>query len=97
MPKIYEYKGFNFFFYSNEHPPMNCHVEKGGVKLRFELSPSGRLTDARHTTHRKFNNSELNDIFEFIKVYKTGILNKWHTFWVLKKKPKFDRISRLKK
>ena len=46
MPKIYEYKGFVFLFYSNEHPPMNCHVLKAGVVFRFELSPSGKLIDA---------------------------------------------------
>ena len=44
-----------------------------------------------------FNNSELNDILGFIEVKKMGILSKWHTFWVLKKKPKFEKISRLKK
>jgi hypothetical protein len=97
MPKIYEYKGFVFLFYSNEHPPMNCHVLKAGVELRFELSPSGKLIDARYKSRKKFTNSELNDILGFIEVKKMGILNKWHTFWVLKKKPKFEKISRLKK
>jgi hypothetical protein len=97
MPKIYEYKGFVFLFYSNEHPPMNCHVKKRGVELRFELKPSGTMSKMTYKTHREFNNSELNDILEFIESYKTGILNKWHTFWVLKKKPKFDKVSSLEK
>ena len=26
MPKIYEYFGFVFFFYSNEHEPIHVHV-----------------------------------------------------------------------
>ena len=29
MPKIFEYFGFVFFFYSNEHEPIHVHVVKG--------------------------------------------------------------------
>ncbi len=31
MPKIYEYLGFIFFFYSNEHEPIHVHVIKNGL------------------------------------------------------------------
>ena len=29
MPKIFEYFGFIFFFYSNEHEPIHVHVTHG--------------------------------------------------------------------
>ncbi len=29
MPKIFEYFGFVFFFYSNEHEPIHVHVSRG--------------------------------------------------------------------
>ena len=29
MPKIFEYFGFIFFFYSNEHEPIHVHVLHG--------------------------------------------------------------------
>ncbi|MCR5465178.1 MAG: DUF4160 domain-containing protein [Bacteroidales bacterium] len=37
MPKIYEYFGFIFFFYSNEHEPIHVHVIKGECQTVFEL------------------------------------------------------------
>lgn len=30
MPKIFEYFGFIFYFYSNEHEPIHVHVLHGG-------------------------------------------------------------------
>ena len=32
MPKIFEYFGYVFFFYSNEHEPIHVHVENGELK-----------------------------------------------------------------
>ena len=29
MPKIFEYFGFIFYFYSNEHEPIHVHVMHG--------------------------------------------------------------------
>ncbi|WP_418884524.1 DUF4160 domain-containing protein [Cognataquiflexum nitidum] len=29
MPKIYEYLGIIFFFYSNDHKPIHVHGQKG--------------------------------------------------------------------
>jgi hypothetical protein len=35
MPKIYEYLGLIFFFYSNEHLPI--HVSKAECEMKFDL------------------------------------------------------------
>ena len=37
MPKIYEYFGFIFYFYSNEHEPIHVHVKHGDEESIFEL------------------------------------------------------------
>ena len=37
MPKIFEYFGFIFFFYSNEHEPIHVHVLRGEFQSIFEL------------------------------------------------------------
>ena len=37
MPKIYEYFGFVFFFYSNEHEPIHVHVLHGDTQSVFDL------------------------------------------------------------
>lgn len=37
MPKIFEYFGFIFFFYSNEHEPIHVHVMHNGCQSIFDL------------------------------------------------------------
>ena len=32
MPKIFEYFGFIFYFFSNEHEPIHVHVKHSGSK-----------------------------------------------------------------
>ena len=46
MPKIFEYFGFIFYFYSNEHEPIHVHVLHGGKESIFELiMMNGELVD----------------------------------------------------
>jgi hypothetical protein len=48
MPKIFEYFGFIFYFYSNEHEPIHVHVLHGGKESVFELiMMNGELVDVR--------------------------------------------------
>ena len=37
MPKIFEYFGFVFFFYSNEHQPIHVHVVRGDSQSVYEI------------------------------------------------------------
>ena len=37
MPKIFEYFGSIFYFYSNEHEPIHVHVLHGGRESIFDL------------------------------------------------------------
>lgn len=39
MPKIFEYFGFIFYFYSNEHEPIHVHVLHGGRALGLVCPP----------------------------------------------------------
>ena len=48
MPKIFEYFGFVFFFYSNEHEPIHVHVTHKGCQSIFELiMDNGVLVEIR--------------------------------------------------
>ncbi|MEK7718360.1 MAG: DUF4160 domain-containing protein [Bacteroidota bacterium] len=35
MPKIFEYLGFVFFLYSNDHKPLHVHVKKEPVNEKI--------------------------------------------------------------
>ncbi|WP_420576497.1 DUF4160 domain-containing protein [Ekhidna sp.] len=37
MPKIYEYLGIIFFFYSNEHEPIHVHARKGEFESKATI------------------------------------------------------------
>ena len=42
MPVVFRYKGFRFFFYSNEgdpREPLHIHVRKGEAVAKFWLEP----------------------------------------------------------
>ena len=46
MPVVFHYRGFRFFFYSNEgtpREPVHIHVEKDNLEAKFWLEPELRL------------------------------------------------------
>ena len=46
MPKIFEYFGFIFYFFSNEHEPIHVHVLHGDKESIFDLiMMDGNLAD----------------------------------------------------
>ena len=54
MPKIFEYFGFIFLFYSNEHEPIHVHVMKDGHEAIFEIMlENGELVEIRRRTSNK--------------------------------------------
>jgi hypothetical protein len=83
MPKIYEYIGFIFFFYSIEHLPIHCHVKKGEREIKAELQyKKGKLMIKflKVKGKRPFNDRDLNEIVKFIGKYHMQKVEKWKTF-----------------
>ena len=66
MPKIYEYFGLIFFFYSNDHLPLHVHVKQGEKESKFILHyKDGILQEINHSSGvipcmRVIKKSELN-------------------------------------
>lgn len=49
MPVVFRYKGYRFFFYSNEgdpREPLHVHVRKGSAVAKFWLDPMPGLAEA---------------------------------------------------
>ena len=49
MPVIFRYKGYRFFFYSNEgipREPLHVHVRKGSSVAKFWLDPTLSVSEA---------------------------------------------------
>ena len=87
MPTIFEYFGFVFKFYSNEHEPIHVHVQKGVAEVIFEII----IDDAeiveirqRNSKAQTFSENDLKIASSFVEKYAPEIVNKWIDFFVLK-------------
>ena len=88
MPKIFEYFGFIFYFYSNEHEPIPVHVLHGGKESIFDLiMMNGELADIQVREKRGAEPMQEKDkrtAMAFIRKYHKNIIEKWIKFFVLK-------------
>ena len=98
MPKIYEYFGFIFFFFSNEHEPIHVHVMKSGCQTVFELIlMDGELQEIRTRSEAGYpplNEKDQTTAEEFIRAYYKNIVEKWMNFFVLKKRVRCTQITK---
>jgi len=88
MGKIFEYFGFIFYFFSNEHEPVHVHVKKGGEECIFDLIiEDGQLVEIQRREKAGAEPLDGKDgaiALEFIRVYWKDIVEKWVAFFVYK-------------
>lgn len=97
MPKIYEYFGFIFFFYSNEHEPIHVHVQKGETDAVFNIIlENGLLKDiiSRQGKRVPMTEKDLKIAESFVRKYYKNIVEKWINFFILKKSVRSTKITK---
>ncbi len=97
MPKIYEYFGLVFFFYSNEHEPIHVHVKRGGNEIVFEIiMDNGELygLNIREGSGSSLSEKDIAMAREFVEKYWKNIVSKWINFFVMKKKVRSTTITK---
>lgn len=98
MPKIFEYFGFIFYFYSNEHEPIHVHVQHGGKESVFEIiMMDGKLLEIRNREKHgtlPLSEKEKRIAAEFIDKYHKNIIDKWVKFFVMKKAVRSTNITK---
>ena len=98
MPKIFEYFGFIFYFFSNEHEPIHVHVLHGDKESVFELiMMDGILAEIRVREKKgaePLPEKDKRTAEEFIKKYHKNIIQKWIKFFVLKQSVRSTRINK---
>ena len=98
MPKLIEYFGLVFYFYSNEHLPVHVHVSHAEYETIFELFfEAGKLSDIQVRKASGIEMLPAKDQKEATKVlekYADEIAKKWFDFFVLKKKPAIRKITK---
>jgi hypothetical protein len=97
MPKIFEYFGFIFYFFSNEHEPIHVHVKHSGTECIFDLIiEDGKLKEIMRREKQGAKPLDSKDekvAIEFINKYWQRIVEKWIDFFVMKKVVKTTYIK----
>ena len=98
MPKIFEYFGFIFYFFSNEHEPIHVHVLHGDRESIFDLiMMDGELADIRAREKKgatPLSEKDKRTAEQFIRKYHKNIIQKWIKFFVLKQSVRSTRINK---
>lgn len=97
MPKIFEYFGFVFFFYSNEHEPIHVHVVKNDSDTVFDIIlDNGMLKELvrRKGDRTPLSSKDAQTAEAFVAKYYKNIVEKWIKFFVLKKAVRSTKITK---
>jgi len=79
MPTLFRYKGFRFFFYSNEgnpREPAHVHVEQDDREAKFWLRP-----DVRLAYNAGFNAKALSGLLSIVEQQREQIERAWREFF----------------
>jgi len=98
MPKIFEYFGLIFYFYSNEHEPIHVHVTLGDCETIFELiMANGELVKIRRRGKKGVDllaEKDAKTAEAFILKYEKNIIEKWINFFILKRQIRCTSIKK---
>jgi len=98
VPKIYEYLGILFFFYSNEHEPIHVHGTYGKFESKAEfIITDGKIIEIKIKPikeKRPLNGKQLLHFKMFIKTHAEEIVGKWIDYFIYHKDIKFERITK---
>ena len=97
MPKIFEYFGLIFYFYSNEHEPIHVHVQHGDKESIFELimmdGELERINIRGKAGSEPLSGKDQRIVEGFIRKYSKNIIQKWVKFFVMKEQVKSTNIT----
>jgi len=98
MPKIFEYFGYIFYFYSNEHEPIHVHVLHGGKESIFDIIMMNGILKEIHVRDKKgsepLTEKDKRTAEKFIQKYYKNIIDKWVKFFVMKQTVRSTNITK---
>ena len=79
MPVILRFRGYVFFFYSNEGNPLepaHIHVRNAESEAKFWLEP-----DISLARNDGFNSKELKEIFVIVETHRMQFAEAWYDYF----------------
>ena len=97
MPKLYEYFGLIFLFYSNEHEPIHIHGKFQGKESKAEIifidGVFKEIIIKNVSGKEPLDAQNLKKFKKVVDLYKDDIVNKWIDFFIYNKEIKSIKIS----
>jgi len=97
MPKLYEYFGIIFLFYSNEHKPIHVHGKFQSMESKAEIIfENGKFKEIIVRDVRGKQPLDARNMKRFkrvVEVYRDDIVNKWIDFFIYNREIKPERIT----
>jgi hypothetical protein len=86
MPKLYEYFGLIFLFYSNEHEPIHIHGKyqdkESKAEIIFENGKFKNIVIKEVSGKEPLDARNLKKFLKVIELYRDDIVRKWIDFFV---------------
>ena len=79
MPVILIYKGYKFFFFSNEgvpREPLHVHIRRGDARAKFSVAPDVQLVSSYG-----MKASELSELASVVEANRSLIQEKWREYF----------------
>lgn len=98
MPKIFEYLGIIFYFYSNEHKPIHVHARKGELESKAEfMIVNGEIIEIEISNVKgvkPLKGKDLKNFKTFLEQYSNKIVEKWVSYFIYHKDVAFEKIAK---
>lgn len=86
MPKLYEYFGLIFLFYSNEHEPIHIHgkyqEKESKAEIIFENGKFKEIVIKEVVGKAPLDTLNLKKFSKIVELYRDDIVRKWIDFFV---------------
>lgn len=96
MPKIYEYLGYVFLIYTDDHPPIHVHVQHADYQSKVELIYDDGVLVVRFKKIRGvklLTMKQRKEVERFVKQYADEIVEKWTQIHVYRTTVKAEKIT----
>jgi hypothetical protein len=98
MPKLYEYFGLIFLFYSQEHEPIHVHGKfqdkESKAEIIFENGKFKEILITDVTGKEPLDTQNLRKFKRIVELYRDDIIRKWIDFFVYNIEIKPEKITR---
>lgn len=98
MPKLYEYFGLIFMFYSNEHEPIHVHGKYQNLESKAEIIfENGKFREVKIgdvNGKEPLDPANMKKFKKIVELYRDDIVRKWIEFFVYNIEITPEKITR---